>query len=280
MSGYPAGSAICQRGSRQPKTGLTQRSSWEPSPSTRSWTAFWPSPHRPCPGLAVSADRKLPPGPAVCCRRGRPEPDVMWPALVRHNTSRSRCGQPRPPSIILSPSVDSVRATGLGRSARPTRVRDGPAQQRWSVTWPHCPGMWLPPEVAGRASRYSLIDTAIIQPSGIQMAACCTSPLTVGCRNSFMQLVGGTRGAGRQGGRGGVHGLDPRSGGWTGWCIGRFQPECAVGTVDVVVLDVDPKHLLQVPAPNDQQPVQALGPHRPDPALGVGVSIGRLHRRD
>jgi hypothetical protein len=60
-------------------------------------------------------------------------------------------------------------------------------------------------------------------------------------------------------GRGGGHGLDPRS-----WWLNRLvyravQAERSVGTVDVVVLDIDTKHLLQVPAPNDQQPVQALG---------------------
>jgi hypothetical protein len=52
-----------------------------------------------------------------------------------------------------------------------------------------------------------------------------------------------------------------------------------MGTVAVVVLDVDPKHLLQVSSSGDQQPVQAFDPHRPDPALGVGVGVGRLHRR-
>jgi hypothetical protein len=31
----------------------------------------------------------------------------------------------------------------------------------------------------------------------------------VGCRNPFMQLVGGTRGAARRGGRGGAHALEP-----------------------------------------------------------------------
>jgi hypothetical protein len=35
-----------------------------------------------------------------------------------------------------------------------------------------------------------------------------------------------------------------------------------------------------VSAPDDQQPVQALGPHRTDPALGIGVGVGCLHRRD
>jgi hypothetical protein len=32
------------------------------------------------------------------------------------------------------------------------------------------------------------------------------------------------------------------------------------------VLDVDSEDLLQVPATHDEQPVQALGPHRPDRA--------------
>src|SRR5215213_2029836 len=69
-------------------------------------------------------------------------------------------------------------------------------------------------------------------------------------------------------------------GGWTGWWIRRFQLERPVGTVAVVVLDVDAEHLLKVSSPGDQQPVQALGPHHTDPALGVGVGVGRLHRRD
>ena len=33
-------------------------------------------------------------------------------------------------------------------------------------------------------------------------------------------------------------------------------------TVGVVVLNVDPQHLLEMAAPKNQQPVQALGPHR------------------
>jgi hypothetical protein len=53
-----------------------------------------------------------------------------------------------------------------------------------------------------------------------------------------------------------------------------------VGTVAVVVLDVDAEHLLKVSSPGDQQPVQTLGRHRTDPTLGVGVGVGRLHRRD
>jgi hypothetical protein len=68
---------------------------------------------------------------------------------------------------------------------------------------------------------------------------------------------------------------DPQVGGWTR----RLQSERPVGTVVVVVGDVDLEHLLKVPAAHDEQPVQALGPDRPDPALGVGVGVGRLHRR-
>jgi methionine-rich copper-binding protein CopC len=46
--------------------------------------------------------------------------------------------------------------------------------------------------------------------------------------------------------------------------IWRLQPECAVGPVAIVMPDVDPQDLVKVVAPEDQQPVQALGPHRTD----------------
>jgi hypothetical protein len=62
--------------------------------------------------------------------------------------------------------------------------------------------------------------------------------------------------------------------------IRRLQPERPVWAMGVVVLDVDPQHLLEVAAADNQQPVQALGADRPDPAFGVGVGVGRLHRRD
>jgi hypothetical protein len=54
----------------------------------------------------------------------------------------------------------------------------------------------------------------------------------------------------------------------------------AVGTVAVVMLEVDPKDLLHVVAPEDQQPVQALGADRPDPALRVRVRLGCPHGRE
>jgi hypothetical protein len=67
--------------------------------------------------------------------------------------------------------------------------------------------------------------------------------------------------------------------GWFDGWIRRLQPERPVSTVGVVVLDVDPKDLLEVAAPDDQQLVQALGAHRPDPAFRMGVRVRRLHRR-
>ena len=50
-------------------------------------------------------------------------------------------------------------------------------------------------------------------------------------------------------------------------------------TVAVVMLHVDLEHLLQVATPDDQQPIQALSSDRSNPPLGVGVRVGRLHRR-
>jgi hypothetical protein len=45
------------------------------------------------------------------------------------------------------------------------------------------------------------------------------------------------------------------------------------------MLDVDSKDLLQMPPPNDQQPVEALGAHGSNPAFRMGVRIGRPHGR-
>src|SRR6266545_2467117 len=62
--------------------------------------------------------------------------------------------------------------------------------------------------------------------------------------------------------------------------IRRFQLKRPVRAMPVVVVDVDAKDLLQVASPDDQQPVEALRAGRADPAFGVGVRVGRLHRRD
>jgi hypothetical protein len=50
-------------------------------------------------------------------------------------------------------------------------------------------------------------------------------------------------------------------------------------TVPVVVRHVHAQDPIQMPAPDDQQPVQALGTDRADPALRIGIRIGRPHRR-
>jgi hypothetical protein len=57
-----------------------------------------------------------------------------------------------------------------------------------------------------------------------------------------------------------------------------LQPERPVRAMPVVVLDVDSKDPIQVAAPDDQQPIQALGADRPHPALRDRVRVGRLDR--
>jgi hypothetical protein len=49
--------------------------------------------------------------------------------------------------------------------------------------------------------------------------------------------------------------------------------------MSVVVLGVHPKDPIKVASTDDQQPVQALGAHRPDPPLRVRVRLGRPNRR-
>jgi hypothetical protein len=73
-----------------------------------------------------------------------------------------------------------------------------------------------------------------------------------------------------------VVGDDGQSGGG----VRRLKLERPVGTMAVVVPDVDPKDLLKATAADDQQPVQALGTDGPNPPLREGVGVGRLHRRD
>jgi len=72
-----------------------------------------------------------------------------------------------------------------------------------------------------------------------------------------------------------ILGEDPEAGGG----IRRLQRERPVPAALVVMLDVDAEDLVQVPSPDDQQPVQALSADGPNPALGVGVRVGRLHGR-
>jgi hypothetical protein len=45
----------------------------------------------------------------------------------------------------------------------------------------------------------------------------------------------------------------------------------------VVVLDVDPKGLLEMAAPDDQQPVQTVTADGADPAFRIRVRLGRLY---
>ncbi len=68
--------------------------------------------------------------------------------------------------------------------------------------------------------------------------------------------------------------------GQSGGRIWRFKLQRPVWTVLVVVPDVDPKDLLEVAAPNNEQPVQALGADRAHPALRVRVGSGRPHWRE
>jgi hypothetical protein len=46
--------------------------------------------------------------------------------------------------------------------------------------------------------------------------------------------------------------------------------------MNIVMLDVDAQHLLQVSASHDHWPVQTLGADRADPAFSVCIRIGRL----
>src|SRR6266571_5041251 len=66
--------------------------------------------------------------------------------------------------------------------------------------------------------------------------------------------------------------------GQSGGSVRRLELERPVGAVPVVVLDVDPKGLLKMAAPDEQQPVQALGAdgadHRSAYAFAVGARTG------
>jgi len=51
-----------------------------------------------------------------------------------------------------------------------------------------------------------------------------------------------------------------------------------VGAVGVVVIDVDLKHVFEMAATTDQDPVQTLTPHGADETLVVGVGFRREYR--
>jgi hypothetical protein len=59
----------------------------------------------------------------------------------------------------------------------------------------------------------------------------------------------------------------------------RLQSERPVRPMNVGVLGIDPKDLLEVGPPENEEPVQALGAHRPGPALRVRVRLGCPDRR-
>ena len=65
---------------------------------------------------------------------------------------------------------------------------------------------------------------------------------------------------------------------WTGW-IWRLWQQRPVRSMPVVVVRIDAQDPIQMPLPDDQQPVQALGTHRANPTFRVGVRVGCLHRR-
>jgi hypothetical protein len=58
-----------------------------------------------------------------------------------------------------------------------------------------------------------------------------------------------------------------------------MECECAVRALTVVVLDVDPQHVFEVAAADDQEPVETFRSDGADEPLRVRVRPRRLHRR-
>ena len=54
--------------------------------------------------------------------------------------------------------------------------------------------------------------------------------------------------------------------------------KATVRTALVVMLEVDPLDASEMLAADDQQVVKTFAAYGPDPPLGVGVRVGRLHR--
>jgi hypothetical protein len=57
--------------------------------------------------------------------------------------------------------------------------------------------------------------------------------------------------------------------------LGDLKPQPSMRASPVVVLHIDPKDAIEMPRPEDQQPVQALGAKGLYPALGEGVRVRR-----
>jgi hypothetical protein len=84
----------------------------------------------------------------------------------------------------------------------------------------------------------------------------------------------------------GAHEGDRRAGHVDGPCLSvltddghpgkaiRLRASAPGGTVLVVVLAVDSRDLLQMPSPDDQEPVKAVSADRTDPPFRVRVRLG------
>jgi hypothetical protein len=52
-----------------------------------------------------------------------------------------------------------------------------------------------------------------------------------------------------------------------------------MGSPALVVFDIGPERPIEMPSTEDERPVEALGPHRLDHPLGMGIRVGSLDRR-
>jgi hypothetical protein len=76
---------------------------------------------------------------------------------------------------------------------------------------------------------------------------------------------------------------DPPSRRQDNWLAGpkwRCLPQGPVRAVAVVVAGILSQHRPQLPAAQDQHPVQQLPPNGPHPPFGIRVRLRRPHRRD
>jgi hypothetical protein len=61
--------------------------------------------------------------------------------------------------------------------------------------------------------------------------------------------------------------------------LGWTKCECSMRPTPVVMAGIDAKYVVELPAAEDEQPVEALAADAADPALGVGVRVRRLDGR-